>query len=115
MILFISGCEPSPRDRLQGKWVGEEVQEIHPSQQGRAAGWARGTRLEFAGNKVTVAVPAESPRTGTFKVAKVDKQGLEVVFRRPEGGEDRSHFAFSDDGRLLWTLGGGVQLVMRKE
>jgi hypothetical protein len=110
-----AGCEKSPRDKLQGKWVGESAQEVHPSQASQASGWAKGTRLEFAGNKVTVAIPAESPRTGTFKIDKSQGNDLDVTFKRTGGGEDHAKLALADDGKLVWTLGGGVQLVMRRE
>lgn len=115
MGTLIIGCAKSPRDKLQGKWVGETAEQVHPSQAAPAAGWAKGTRLEFAGNKVTVAVPAESPRTGTFKIDKVKGNELDLVFKRSGGGEDRAKVALADDGKLIWTLGGGVQLVMRRD
>ena len=113
--MLVTGCEKSPRDKLQGKWVGEYAQELHPSQAGSASGWAKGTHLEFSGNKVTVAVPAESPRTGTFKIDKANGNELDLVFKRSGGGEDRAKIALADDGKLVWTLGGGVQVVMRRE
>jgi hypothetical protein len=112
--LCLTGCEKSPRDKLQGKWVGEAVTQVHPTQQARAEGWARGTQLEFSGNRVTISVPAESPRTGTFKVEKEKGENLDVVFKRSGGGDDRTKLAFSEDGKLLWTLGGGVQVVLRR-
>lgn len=115
LALTLLGCEKSPRDKLQGTWVGEGVAQLHPSQAAKADGWARGTTLAFNGNKVTVALPAEPARTGTFKIAKTEGKELEVVFKRPEGGEDRSRVRFSDDGKLLWTIGGGVQLVMHRQ
>lgn len=111
----LASCSKSPRDRLQGKWVGESVSEVHPSQAGQAQGWAKGTMLEFAGNKVTVAVPAESPRTGTFKIDKVEGDKLDLVLRRAGGGEDRTRVALAEDGKLLWSLGGGVQLLLRRD
>jgi len=110
-----AGCAKSPRDKLQGKWIGEAAQEVHPSQAAQASGFAKGTRLEFAGNKVTVAIPAEAPRTGTFKIDKAEGNTLDVVFKRMGGGEDRARLALADDGKLIWTLGGGVQFVMRRE
>ncbi|MBL9021911.1 MAG: hypothetical protein JNL21_06900 [Myxococcales bacterium] len=111
---LLTGCEKSPRDKLQGKWVGETVGQVHPSQQARAEGWARGTQLEFSGNKVTISVPAESPRTGTFKIAKQEGKNLELVFKRPGGGDDKAELALAENDKLVWTLGGGVQLVMRR-
>jgi hypothetical protein len=114
-VLGLAGCEKSPRDKLQGKWVGESVHNVQPDQQGRADGWARGTRVEFAANKVTVGVPAESARTGTYTVAKVDGNDLELVFKRPEGTEDRTRMRFTEDGKLAWTLKGGTQIMLRRE
>lgn len=112
--LLLAGCEKSPRDKLQGKWVGETVGQVHPSQQARAEGWARGAQLEFSGNRVTVSVPAESPRSGTFRIAKEDGKKLDLLFKRPEGGEDRAELAFAEDGKLLMRVGGGVEIVMKR-
>jgi hypothetical protein len=103
------------RDKLQGKWIGESAHNVHPDQQGRADGWARGTRVEFAANKVTVGIPAESARSGTYTIAKVDGNDLELVFKRPEGTEDRSRMRFTDDGKLAWTLKGGTEITLRRE
>lgn len=115
MVLGLAGCEKSPRDKLQGKWIGESVHNVNPDQQGRADGWARGTRVEFAANKVTVGIPAESPRTGTYMVAKAEGDAFELVFKRPEGSEDRSRMRFTEDGKLAWTLKGGTEITLRRE
>ena len=111
---LLAGCDKSPRDRLQGKWRGVGVAgPAAPGQLQRAEGWARGTSLEFTGNKVTVAIPAESPRSGTFKVAKVDGKNMTLSFKRPEGGEDPGDFHFTDDGKLVWKLGGADVLLAK--
>lgn len=115
MVLGSTGCEKSPRDKLQGKWIGESIRNVHADQQGRAEGWARGTRVEFAANKVTVGIPAESARTGTYTIAKADGNDLELVFKRPEGTEDRSRVRFTDDGKLAWTLKSGQEITLRRE
>lgn len=113
--LFSFGCGKSPRDKLQGTWVGESVQKVHPSQAERAQGWVKGTRVEFAGNKVTVAIPTESARSGTYRVAKVEGDEMDMVFKRPEGGEDTTRMRVGKDGKLVWALGGGTELVMTKQ
>lgn len=113
-LVALMGCNKSPRDRLQGKWVGESVGPIHASQRGEAETWARNTRLEFAGNKVTVSVPAESPRSGTFKVARVDEREMDLVFKRPEGGEDKTRVRMNEDGKMVWVMG-STELVMHRE
>ena len=107
------GCGREPRERLQGKWRGIGIEGLSGDQEAKADGWAKGTRLEFSGNKVTVAMPAESPRSGTFRVAQVDGDKLKVQFKRPEGGEDLSDFKFAKDGTLRWIVG-DAEVVMTK-
>jgi hypothetical protein len=111
---LLEGCDKSPRDRLQGKWRGVSVDRLQSSQQQlKADGWVKGTTLEFSGNKVTVAIPAESPRSGTFKIAKVEGDKMTLAFKRAEGGEDSADFKFSPDGKLVWKLG-GADVVLAK-
>lgn len=107
-------CGREPRERLQGTWQGIAVDGLEGDRLAKAEGWARGARLEFVGNKVTVGVPAESPRSGTFKVAQIDGDRVRVQFRRPEGGEDLSEFRFAEDGTLRWHLG-DAQVVLAKQ
>ena len=107
------GCGREPRERLQGKWRGIGIEGLMGEQESKADGWAKGTRLEFVGNKVTVTMPAESPRSGTFRVAQADGEKLKVQFKRPEGGEDLADFKFAKDGTLRWSVG-EAQVVMTK-
>jgi hypothetical protein len=113
-IPVIAGCEKSPRDRLQGKWLGESVENVPASQADKASGWVRGTAIEFQGNKVTVTIPAETPRTGTFKVAQVERDTLAVSFLRPEGGRDEARMQLVGEEGLRWELGDGRQVVMKR-
>jgi hypothetical protein len=115
LVLLTTGCEKAPRERLQGKWVGESIQALHPSQAAAANGWAKGASLEFAGNKVTVSIPAESARSGTFKTTTPENGKFDVVFKRPEGGEDRATVALAQkDKQLVLAMAGGAELVMKK-
>ncbi len=109
----VVGCGREPRERLQGKWRGIGIEGLSGDQEAKADGWAKGTRLEFAGNKVTVTMPAESPRSGTFRVAQADGDKLKVQFKRPEGGEDLTDFKFDKDGTLRWRVG-EAEVVMSK-
>lgn len=108
------GCGREPRERLQGTWQGVSVDGLSGDRLTKAEGWAKGARLEFIGNKVTVGVPAESPRSGTFRVAQIDGDRVKVQFKRPEGGEDLSEFRFAKDGTLRWQLG-EAQVVLAKQ
>ncbi|MFO0593189.1 MAG: hypothetical protein U0441_36940 [Polyangiaceae bacterium] len=108
------GCQKTPRDKLQGRWLGEGVENFPAQQVPKATGWVKGTAIEFAGNKVTVTVPAETPRTGTFKVAKVEGEKIIVAFNRDEGGSDEGAFRLVNENTLHWDLGGGREVVMLK-
>lgn len=111
---FAAGCQKTPRDRLQGRWLGEGVESFPSQQVPKATGWVKGTAIEFAGNKVTVTVPAETPRTGTFKVARVEGEKVVVAFSRGEGGTDEAAFRFVSEGTLRWDVGNGREILMIK-
>ena len=108
------GCQKTPRDKLQGRWLGEGVENFPAQQVPKATGWVKGTAIEFAGNKVTVTVPAETPRTGTFKVARVEGEKVVVSFARDEGGTDEAAFRFVNEGTMRWDMGNGREVVMIK-
>jgi hypothetical protein len=107
-----AGCEKSPKDRLQGRWLGDSIENIPVAQLPKATGWVKGTALEFQGNKVTVTIPAETPRTGTFKVAKAEGDAMLVSFLREEGGRDEAEFQVVGDHSLRWNIGSGRQIVL---
>lgn len=113
-IPAVSGCEKSPKDRLQGRWLGESIENVPVSQIQKTTGWVKGTAMEFNGNKVTVTIPAETPRTGTFKVMRREGEKLLVSFHREEGGRDEAELALVGDSQLRWKLGEGREIVMVK-
>jgi hypothetical protein len=106
------GCEKSPRDRLQGRWLGESIENVNPADVAKATGWVKGAALEFSGSKVTVTIPAESPRVGTFKVAKLDDDRVTVSFLRGEGGRDDAALRFVGDEQIRWDIGAGREIVL---
>lgn len=113
--LGLCGCEESPKDKLQGTWRGERVENVPDTQLSRATGWVRGTQLEFAGSKATITIPAESPRTGSFKIESADERSMMLSFHRPEGGVDKASFTLVGDDRMHWNLGDGRQIVLVRE
>jgi hypothetical protein len=114
MVPAMAGCEKAPRDRLQGRWLGESIENVSASQQTKATGWVKGTAIEFSGNKVTVTIPAETPRSGTFKVTRKDNDVLLVSFLREEGGRDEAEMQLTPEGALRWRIGEGREIVMAK-
>jgi hypothetical protein len=109
-----AGCDKSPKDRLQGRWLGDTIENVPTAQLQKATGWVKGTAIEFQGNKVTVTIPAETPRTGTFKVARAEGETLLVSFLREEGGRDEAEMLFVNDQTLRWRIGTGREIVMLK-
>jgi hypothetical protein len=117
LLLVVSattGCSRTPKDRLQGRWLGETIENVSVPHLTKAMGWVKGTALEFNGNKATVMIPAESPRSGTFRVTDSEGDRVTVSFLREEGGRDEAQFQFVGEGQLRWHIGDGRQIVMVK-
>lgn len=111
------GCSKSPKDRLQGKWRGVGVERVAGEKaRASAEGWARQTSLAFEGNAVTVAIPAEAPQSGTFKIAKVEGNKLTVDFKRSAHDQSpaSTELRFSGEDKLVWSLG-GADVVMTRQ
>ena len=110
----LTGCETTPKQRIQGKWVGEGVENFPAGHAERAQGWASGSSFEFVGSRVTVTIPAERPRQGTFKIQQATEAGMQLAFLRPHGSSDEVAFQFEGEDRMRWLLGDGRSIVMRK-
>jgi hypothetical protein len=110
----LAACKATPKERLEGRWVGERADNFNPAQADRAAGWVTGASFEFKGSRVTVSIPAESPREGTFKITRASEQELEMTFLRPQGAEDQVTFQLEGEDRMRWMLGDGRSIVLRK-
>ena len=65
-------------------------------------------------SKVTVTIPAESPRSGQFRVAKVEGDLMTVSFHREEGGRDEAEMRLIGDDTLRWSIGQGREIVLVK-
>jgi hypothetical protein len=63
---------------------------------------------------VTVTIPAESPRTGHFKVAKVEGDTITVSFLREEGGRDEAEVRLIGEDTMRWNIGSGREVVLQK-
>ncbi len=109
-----SGCGKTPKDRLQGRWLGESIENVPEPHLAKAMGWVKGTAFEFAGSKVTVTIPAESPRTGSFKITEASGDRVLVSFLRDEGGRDEAELQFVGEGQLKWRIGEGREIVLVK-
>ena len=114
-ILIFAGCGHPVQKKLDGRWVGESVENFDDQDMALATGWARGTSFEFSGTAVTVAVPAEEPRSGKYKVVKVHKNDVYLAVARSDGKNDRAHFRLDDEHSIRWMLGESRSIVLRRE
>ena len=115
MTLFLlAGCGKGPEERLAGKWIGDRVDNVSADQVARATGWVKGTMFEFAGDKLTVTVPAEQPRKGTFKVARVDGEKLVLsVARGDKTTTDEAMLTLHGDNKsMTWDIGQGREVLL---
>ena len=105
LIVAVAGCAKGPQEKLTGKWVGESIDNIPPDQDARATGWVRATSLEFRGDKVTVAIPAEEPRTGAFKVERLSGNKMTLAVTRANGERDDATFVLTGENTMKWDIG----------
>ncbi|HEX3851312.1 MAG TPA: hypothetical protein VHW01_10130 [Polyangiaceae bacterium] len=113
--LVMAGCGSPVQRKLEGRWLGESVENFDAKEMAAATGWARGLSLEFSGTHLTVAVPAEEPRTGKYKVASVHENDVELAVTRLDGAVDTASFKLDDDRSLRFMIGDNRAVVLRRE
>ncbi|MBX3128276.1 MAG: hypothetical protein KF718_16245 [Polyangiaceae bacterium] len=114
-IAVLNGCGHPVERKLSGRWVGESVENFDDKDVAAATGWAKGTSMEFAGSSLTVAIPAEEPRTGPFKIVKVHNSDVSIAVTRRDGTVDRVRFKLDDEHSIRWMLGESRSIVLRRE
>jgi hypothetical protein len=114
LFAVVTGCGKSPADRLAGKWVGDRIDNVSADDVARATGWVKGTSFEFAGDNVTVTIPAEPARKGAFNVAKVE--GEKMILAVTRGGDnatpDLATLTMLNDKTMRWDIGDGREIVL---
>jgi hypothetical protein len=113
--LACSGCGHPVQKKLEGRWLGDSVENFDDGHVAAATGWAKGTSLEFAGSTMTVSIPAEEPRSGKYKVARVHNSDVELAVLRDDGRTDKARFKLDDEHSIRWMLGDGRAVVLRRD
>jgi hypothetical protein len=112
--LAACGVHPVQR-KLSGRWLGERIENVDGEALAAATGWVRGASFEFAGSSLTVAIPAEEPRTGNYRVVRVHKDDVDLGVTRPDGTVDELRLKLDDDRSIRWMIGEGRAVVLRRE
>lgn len=113
--LLLAGCGNPVQRKLEGRWLGESVENFDAKDVAAATGWARGLSLEFSGTRLTVAVPAEEPRTGKYKVASVHENDVQLAVTRLDGAVDTASLKLDDERSLRFMIGDTRAIVLRRE
>ncbi len=79
-----------------------------------ATGWARGTQFEFEGKRLTVSVPAEEPRTGTYRLVAIENRRVTLAVRGKDGRQSELQLIVDDAKNLRWVLEEGRTLLLEK-
>jgi hypothetical protein len=112
-LFGLCGCSRGPEDKLAGKWIGDRIDNVSAEQVARATGWVKGTTFEFTGDKLTVTVPAEAPRKGTFKVSRVDGDKVVLSVARPDARTyDEATLTMQSDKSMTWDIGQGREVLL---
>ncbi|MEI9949616.1 MAG: hypothetical protein WDO74_11710 [Pseudomonadota bacterium] len=113
--LLLAGCGNPVQRKLEGRWLGESVENFDAKDVAAATGWARGLSLEFSGARLTVAVPAEEPRSGKYKVATVHENDVELAVTRVDGAVDTASLKLDDERSLRFMVGDTRAIILRRE
>jgi hypothetical protein len=111
----LSACSHPLSRKLEGRWLGESVENFADGEIAVATGWARGTSFEFSGSKLTVAVPAEEPRTGNYKVESAREGHVVLAVASPEGRVQKARLSLEDEHLLRWHLDDSRSVILRRE
>ncbi len=102
-----------PGARLQGRWVGDSVAKFAEADVPVVTAWARGVSFEFHDDEVTVTIPAETPRRGTFEVIEHDEDALTVAIGQGESRPRSARFRVAAK-RLYWQVGADREVVLER-
>lgn len=115
VCLSLSGCGHPVQGKLEGRWVGDSVENFDDPHVAVATGWARGASFEFSGSTLTVAIPAEEPRSASYKVASVRENDVELAIKRKDGATDKLRLKLDSEHSMRWLLGDERSIVLRRE
>jgi len=111
----LAGCGHPLTRKLEGRWFGSGVESFEQRELPAAVGWAKGVSFEFSGDRITVAIPAEEPRTAPYRIASVHGSDVKLTVTRPDGKADPLALRMDDDQSMRWMLDDVHSVVLRRE
>lgn len=95
--------------------MGESIENFDDEVVAAASGWARGTSLEFAGSALTVAIPAEEPRSAKYEVVAVHQNKVRLAVIQPGQKREDLKLILDDERSMRWMLDENRAVVMRRQ
>jgi len=111
---WLGACSAAPEDALSGRWAGQSIESLDGSVSAARAGWAKGTSLAFSGSQLTVTLPGQAPRKGSYQVLASDDGKIEIEVEGHSGHVDRTRLTLETDRLLRWHLNGVHTLVLHR-
>lgn len=112
--ITLGGCGHPAERKLQGRWYGEGISPGYTEELSAATGWIKGTSFAFNDQKMTVEIPAESPRSGKYQIVAYREGKVTMDVQRTDGITDRLQLRLEDERTLYWLLSEGRAIKMRK-
>jgi len=112
--VLLAACGHPAERALEGRWRGSSVENFDDQETAAATGWARGTELAFRGHRVTIAVPAEEPRTGSYQLESIEERKLTLSVLAPDGQRTFMQLIVDDEQTLRWVLSEGRTVLMKR-
>lgn len=109
-----TGCAHPAERALEGRWRGTSVENFDDADLAAATGWARGTELRFAGKRLTISVPAEEPRTGSYRLAAIEDRRVTLEVLSADGEQSELELIVDDEKSLRWVLGEGRTVLLER-
>lgn len=114
LVTCVACSHPAER-ALQGVWLGTAVENFEEQELPAATGWAKGTQFEFQGTRLTVTVPAEGSRHGTYRLNAIQDRHVTLSVLDTEGELSEMELIVDDAENLRWVLEEGRTLLLKRQ
>ncbi len=115
MVSALTACGHPLERKLEGRWLGQGVENFDDKDVAAVTGWAKGLLFEFAGSSLTVSIPTEEPRTAHYRVSSAYHNDVKLAVERKDGKTDTVALKLDDEHSLRWMLGENRSVVLRRE
>ncbi len=112
--VLLLACQSSSASRLEGRWLGDGFESLDGSVSAARAGWAKGTSLTFADSRISVQLPGERSRSGSYQIISDHDGELELTITGHDGHVDRAELTIETESLLRWHLTPVHTLVLRR-